>query len=865
MNPSQQIELQHIKARPASEGYSIDLQWLNSMPEIYTMIEIRRKLHTHPTSIGEGHPVTNINNVHLFTLPGSFSQNLDKSIFSATLMGRFSTYQISMSPQAQVVVMTPGTKWKISDTEAIYLIVNTQDVLQVFGLSAFKDVDLREGEVYYYTLFPYVGETSEYIYNRKNRTSAMVTGQYDFAGFMMNLLPLIYHRYDKILPAETLWPLLMNEADKQKGQLRRFLDLPGQQLDQFYSLAAQAANLHDINRMDGKLLPLLGQWIGWESDANREIEKQRLELRNAPDIIKGIGTVATFETMVKHITGWKNRVKEFVHNIFISNRPEQLYLHLCHLTDSGTWRQEDDILSVDYAFEGRPAIVNDTRDDTHVTWLFYHSPRNENWNIRFKTYTPESGWTPSDSLTQSGTETIDKSPTVALQGDTLWLFHSSYKIETRSWQIQYRKQIDGLWSIDTPFDHGSNPDPRQRRHPFAVVDQNQKLWLFWLQQDGTRWLLKYNRHDGSQWESPDSLDLLPSDSSDPMVAQDLFVLIHQNSSNDDLISLYWTRNKSIPADSFAASVATTCKEIATCQKTGIDDISSGWGAVQVLPKESSVAAYDDREPAAIAAENGQIHLFWSSNRGGHWLNWNIKTQGIAAVTVTAAETVIDDLYSHRTPLPLILDRETNLVSLVYRSSKSSTSNIAGQSGLNSLDFASAGSTGTDERIGSRLGKKDVYEDFIHYSIETGSAGLEKIPIAGNRYTQDTIGLFLKPTQEDQHLINRNLQLIEGILDRFIPLLTRLVYIIECPASREYLYGYSSSEQERFIDENVIDHLSSALADEIFDFDSFDEVHNVTMPDWILAHTWSPGNTLHYAADEADTRYRSWHQAINWDN
>jgi hypothetical protein len=46
-------------------------------------------------------------------------------------------------------------------------------------------------------------------------------------------------------------------ADRAKGELRRFLDLPGSQLDQIYSLARAALNLVDVDRLEGALLPLL--------------------------------------------------------------------------------------------------------------------------------------------------------------------------------------------------------------------------------------------------------------------------------------------------------------------------------------------------------------------------------------------------------------------------------------------------------------------------------------------------------------------------------------------------------------------------------------------------------------------------------
>ena len=53
--------------------------------------------------------------------------------------------------------------------------------------------------------------------------------------------------------------------DTQRGQLRRFLDLPGGQLDQLYSFAKALLDLYNLDKADGRLLPLLAYWIGWQT------------------------------------------------------------------------------------------------------------------------------------------------------------------------------------------------------------------------------------------------------------------------------------------------------------------------------------------------------------------------------------------------------------------------------------------------------------------------------------------------------------------------------------------------------------------------------------------------------------------------
>jgi hypothetical protein len=61
----------------------------------------------------------------------------------------------------------------------------------------------------------------------------MATAPYNIAGQMADLLPTLYHRYDTVVTNAAI----VAPADRQKGQLRRFLDLPGSQLDLLYSFA----------------------------------------------------------------------------------------------------------------------------------------------------------------------------------------------------------------------------------------------------------------------------------------------------------------------------------------------------------------------------------------------------------------------------------------------------------------------------------------------------------------------------------------------------------------------------------------------------------------------------------------------------
>jgi hypothetical protein len=269
-------------------------------------------------------------------------------------------------------------------------------VPEMLGQNYAVDNDLNGEITYYYALFPFkttgpnntidIDNTSEQI-DVHNRISAMATAPYNFAGQMYDLLPAIYHRYDTVPP--TPIPGIL-EKNKQAGQLRRFLDLPGTQLDQLYSFARAMLDLYNLDRVDGSLLPLLAEWIGWKTDYRREIEAQRNEIRNALAMYETIGLIPTVEATVKRITaanpnsGWESKTKEFVHNVFLSNRPERLNIWARQRGNAGTWSVPTQPLSLNFAYEGRPAIV---RDRNGSLWLFYHTLRKDHWEIWYKTLT----------------------------------------------------------------------------------------------------------------------------------------------------------------------------------------------------------------------------------------------------------------------------------------------------------------------------------------------------------------------------------------------------------------------------------------------------------------------------------------------
>ena len=255
-------------------------------------------------------------------------------------------------------------------------------VAHAIGLLSVTDPGLKGETVYYYTLFPFHSDPPVYEVDLHNRAATMATASYDFGGQMYALLPALYHRYDEA-----------RGRPFDQGQLRRFLDLPGSQFDQMYSLARAALGFYDLDRIEGSLLPLLAQWIGWPTDYSLEMGQQRDEIRFAPQIYQAIGLIPTVEATVKRITNWESRTKEFVHNVARTNQPERLNLWSTLRPDAGNFGIPA-LASLNFVYDGRPAAVREA--DGSISF-FYHAYRRHGWDIWTKKFAAAGNpqWQPS--------------------------------------------------------------------------------------------------------------------------------------------------------------------------------------------------------------------------------------------------------------------------------------------------------------------------------------------------------------------------------------------------------------------------------------------------------------------------------------
>jgi phage tail-like protein len=201
---------------------------------------------------------------------------------------------------------------------------------------------LQANQVYYYQLFsvnlPAGGDAAA-----PYRDAAMVTDSYGQNRALYLALPEIYRRHDVVIGPDVPGVGSVPELAPNFGQLRRFIDPFGIALDSLRGTAEGLRGLHDLDRVDGKFLATLAQWIGWDLSIDIEIPLQRNEIKTASRLYRLVGTLPGLRVLVTQYTGWFTQVAEFAQNIALSNQPPKRNLFAITLdADGQNWHGVDD-------------------------------------------------------------------------------------------------------------------------------------------------------------------------------------------------------------------------------------------------------------------------------------------------------------------------------------------------------------------------------------------------------------------------------------------------------------------------------------------------------------------------------------------
>lgn len=434
-----------LKAIPNSCGNQINLAWVNPSTEDFPGfkgVKIVRRVRRFPKIT----PPEFMNGAGLvFNILTDFQQDLNDKIISNELRQFFENNARPLLGHVVLAIEQVETKWLIIDERNVYSIQKQMDRLDVIHLGYFEydgelaaftstdhyhDNGLRSEVIYYYTFFTFYieGENSgacrlDHQCNRNSRISAMATAKYGSAEALYRLLPAIYMRYDTARAK----PASVSPADESKGELQRFLDIFGEQFDLIRSYGAGVRQFFDLDRCDGALLQLLAQWIGWQTNLTLDLNSQRNEIRRAPEVYKTVGIAANLRALVNRLTNWDSQIKEFVHNVFLTNDPDHLTIWSQRL-GNGNWSCAE-LVTLDFAYDGAPCSLVDS--DGRI-WLFYHAKQDQEWDIWYK-ICDQGKWAPACKVTWG--QQINKYPSaVQMSCGNIWLFYSAY--EYNCWNIR---------------------------------------------------------------------------------------------------------------------------------------------------------------------------------------------------------------------------------------------------------------------------------------------------------------------------------------------------------------------------------------------------------------------------------------------
>jgi hypothetical protein len=178
-----------------------------------------------------------------------------------------------------------------------------------------------------------------------------------------------------------------------------------------------------------------------------------------------------------------------------------------------------------------------------------------------------------------------------------------------------------------------------------------------------------------------------------------------------------------------------------------------------------------------------------------------------------------------------------------------------------VDFRYAGSTTVDTRNAAKIALQGQFEDFQTYTYDAGQNG-ERTDL--NWYARDTVGLYLTPDTEDQTSTTRNQNLIKNVLQKFLPIQVRVVFIIEPAVYQESIYTYDAprAQPQRLITEQFLDRIVS-LASEIYS--GLRDSYRDTVPGWVWIRSWSEvfvdHHTVEVTTPPIDTTHRTWHTGV----
>ncbi len=665
------------------------------------------------------------------------------------------------------------------------------DLGEVRRVLELHESGLEPGEVYYYRLFLEDPPASDrFLDDRLWRSRMRATGRYGSGDYLYGALPAFYRNYDEPDPAV-----------RGKGDLRNFLSLLGHGIDQLRGYNEGLASRFDTLRTESSRLPLLSHWIGWEYDNTLHESQQRYDLLFAPTVYSTLGTVPNLRALVNRITGWDCEIKEFVHNVFLTNAPESIRLweiFSSTLQPDESW-SEPQVLWRTEGYDGGAAPLTLEGD----TVLLFHSDRDGEREI----WTGREGEAPrpvrSEDVSPVPSAWWGENPAVLREGAGYWLFWNTTGPSGRN--IQYRRVENSIVG-EAAFltDH-----PEDDLSP-SVVKRGPQLWLFFQSRRRGRYDVWARVRESDEWGPPHRITTSEYGHYGPSAALDdagRVWLVYGDDRGDTmnlLLQVYDGVSWGEPVEVAAGNRREESPSVVfyegsiwifwSAQRKVAWQVRGrkwGWTAGEPAPLGDSFAvtreSTDDKEPSAFVDGSGRLRLYWRSRRNGR-------------------------LFQSRT---------------------------------------------VDTNDPGMLGRMGTIRDRAHYTYDTGKTDRDY-------YARDVVGIYLTPDTEQSDVVERNRRLFDGPLKKFIPINVRPVLFILPAIHREYVYTYDFPEvdPQRLIGEKH-SRQTESLTDEIYE--GVTDSYGDTMTGWIWLRSWSALHPDHRTIDTGETPlqmpWRTWHTGV----
>ncbi len=578
--------------------------------------------------------------------------------------------------------------------------------------AALADMALDTETPYYYSLFrPLPDGTVET--RREWRADTIVTGSNGFDRRMYAALPPVLQQLDE-----------PGVAEQGQGDLRKFVSLFGAAGDQVRSLLEQVRGRHDIANVPARVLPYMARWIGWEPDQTLDEPAQRRDIGMAPDIFETVGSLPNLQALVNRVTRWECRVKEFVHNIFMTNAAESIRLWELYEQrfDGAVWTDPAPV-TVTEDFDGRPAAVV---DGDGTPWLFWHadrSARRELWLQRL------DGGDPAPQRAMAGApdddpgdqDYVDEYPACVTHAGQVRLFWSSNRQD--AWEIWTRSYTGLPGGAPERLTEHAGDD----RSPCAAVDGTGRLWVFWQSNRRGPTDIWARVFDGGEWGLARRITTAVFKHEQPGVVADA----------TGRLWLFWVEDGG------------DRRNIRYCVQDG-DDFSEVQTATSGLHRDES--------PAAVLFD-GQMRLFFTSNRSGFWQVWEQQFAGPdwSPPVALTAETTAD-----KEPAALV-DAGGDL-RLYWRSQRRGRRYQS-----RTLDFDDA----------QMLAEMRTLHDRSHYTYDTGTGN-------GDWYARGAVGLYLTPETANPAVITQEITRARDFVEPFRPLPIRLIWLPDAMEADEVI-------------------------------------------------------------------------------